>query len=95
LGYGAEEAVRYAFSTVGRAMVVTTFVLVAGFGILSFSTFMGNADMAKMAVITMAFALLADFIFLPPLLIALEERVSSLVKEPHDVGNESGSAAVT
>ncbi len=81
LGYGAEEAVRYAFSTVGRAMVVTTFVLVAGFAVLSMSTFMGNADMARMAVITMSFALVADFIFLPPLLITLDEKILSLVKD--------------
>jgi len=39
LGKGPEDAVRYAFTTVGVAMLVTTTALVTGFLVLSFSTF--------------------------------------------------------
>ncbi|MES9849847.1 MAG: MMPL family transporter, partial [Candidatus Thiodiazotropha sp.] len=64
-----ENAVRYAFSTVGTALWVTTLVLMVGFGILAFSHFQLNAGMGLLTAITLGLALIADFLFLPPLLI--------------------------
>lgn len=69
-GMQPEDAVRYAFSTVGTALWVTSLVLIVGFGILAFSHFQLNAGMGLLTAITLAFALAADFLFLPPLLIA-------------------------
>jgi len=65
--------VRYAFHTVGVALLVTTIVLVAGFLVLSQSTFKLNSDMGLLTSITIALALLADFIFLPPLLMKVDK----------------------
>ena len=70
----AEDAVRYAFSTVGTALWVTSVVLIAGFAVLAFSTFKLNAGMGLLTAIAIALALLADFLFLPPLLMKLEEK---------------------
>ena len=70
----ATEAVRYAFSNVGVALLVTTFVLAAGFLVLSMSAFELNSAMGLLTAITIVIALIIDFLFLPPLLIALEER---------------------
>ena len=70
----AIEAVRYAFSNVGVALLVTTFVLAAGFLVLSMSAFELNSAMGLLTAITIVIALIIDFLFLPPLLIALEER---------------------
>lgn len=67
-GLGPEDAVRYAFSTVGTALWVTSLVLVIGFGILALSTFELNSSMGLLTAITIALALIADFLFLPPLL---------------------------
>ncbi len=67
-GLSPEDAVRYAFSTVGTALWVTSFVLVIGFGILALSTFELNSGMGLLTAITIALALVADFLFLPPLL---------------------------
>lgn len=64
-----EDAVRYAFSTVGTALWVTSLVLIVGFGILAFSQFQLNAGMGLLTAITLGLALIADFLFLPPLLI--------------------------
>ncbi len=69
-GMTSEDAVRYAFSTVGTALWVTSLVLIVGFGILTFSHFQLNAGMGLLTAITLALALAADFLFLPPLLIA-------------------------
>jgi predicted RND superfamily exporter protein len=68
----SHEAVKYAFSTVGVALIVTSLILVVGFSVLSFSAFSMNSGMALLTAITIAIALLADFLFLPPLLMRLE-----------------------
>ncbi len=68
------DAVRYAFSTVGTALWVTTLVLVAGFSVLMFSTFKLNSGMGLLTALAIALALFADFLFLPPLLMKIEEK---------------------
>lgn len=72
LGLQAPDAVRYAFKTVGMALVTTTLILVIGFLILSTSAFELNSGMGLLTAIVISFALLADFLLLPPLLIALD-----------------------
>jgi predicted RND superfamily exporter protein len=72
-GLNEQEAVAYAFNTVGVALWVTSLVLVLGFVVLSQSHFALNSDMGAMAAITIAIALIMDFLFLPPLLMKLEE----------------------
>jgi predicted RND superfamily exporter protein len=85
-----EEAVRYAFITVGWALVVTTFVLMAGFGVLAFSSFAINSIMGLMTAITIFLALIADFFFLAPLLLKIDRKK----EEPsHDVHQPSPAAA--
>ena len=69
LGYDARQAVIYAFETVGRALVTTTIVLLAGFAVLSTSSFALNSYMARITVIIILAALIIDFILLPALLI--------------------------
>ena len=69
----AVDAIRYAFSTVGSALLITSVVLVAGFLVLSMSAFELNSAMGTLTAITISLALVIDFLFLPPLLIALEE----------------------
>ncbi len=68
----AEAAVRYAFSTVGAALVVTSIVLAAGFFILAQSTFGFNGGMGKLSVIIIVMALAADLLLLPPILIQID-----------------------
>ena len=71
-GKNATEAVEYAFSSVGRALWITTLVLVAGFLVLAQSSFKINADMGLLTAITILIALVVDFLFLPPLLMKLD-----------------------
>lgn len=70
-GLSAEDAVRYAFHTVGEALWVTSVALVAGFLVLSTSAFELNAGMGLLVSIVIALALVVDFLFLPPLLMRL------------------------
>lgn len=72
-GLNSEDAVRYAFATVGKALVVTSIVLVVGFLILSTSSFELNAGMGLLTAIVIAFALFADFLLLPSILMKIED----------------------
>ena len=69
MNMSAEDAVRYAFSTVGQALLVTTFVLVMGFMVIAQSDFGMNSGMAKITMLIISLALVLDFLLLPALLI--------------------------
>jgi predicted RND superfamily exporter protein len=71
-----DQAVRYAFSTVGAAIVVTSIVLAAGFLVLAQSTFGFNGGMGRLSAIIIAFALAGDLLLLPPLLLQFDRRTS-------------------
>ncbi|CAH1556289.1 efflux RND transporter permease subunit [Vibrio jasicida] len=73
-GQTAEQAVRYAFHTVGRALWITTVVLVAGFSVLAMSSFRLNADMGQLSAIVIFIALVVDFLFLPTLLMLFDKE---------------------
>ena len=72
LGCASPDAVRIAFRTVGRALLTTSVVLVAGFMVVSLSSFELNAGMGKLTALVIAMALLADFFLLPPLLMTFD-----------------------
>lgn len=71
-GYSPEQAVEYAFSTVGTALWVTTFVLCAGFMVLALSDFNMNAYMGIFTAMAIALALIFDFFALPALLLKID-----------------------
>lgn len=73
-GADARAGVRYAFRTVGTALLVSTLVLIAGFAILALSTFKMNSWLGMMVALTIAIALVVDFLLLPGLLVTLDKR---------------------
>ncbi len=79
-GFSAADACLYAFSHVGPALVVTTAVLVIGFLVLTLSTFKLNADMGLVTAITIAVALIVDFLLLPPLLMLLDNKPQTVIE---------------
>tara|TARA_R110002095_G_scaffold184534_2_gene161717 strand:- start:4959 stop:7262 length:2304 start_codon:yes stop_codon:yes gene_type:complete len=75
-GLSSPDAVRYAFRTVGRALVVTTVTLVVGFSVLATSSFQMNSGMGLMTAVIITLALVMVFVMLPPLLMKIEEKKS-------------------
>ncbi len=75
-GLSPEDAVRYAFDTVGSALLLTSVILLGGFLTISLSAYQLTAYMGLLTSITIALALAADFLFLPPLLLRLDKRRS-------------------
>ena len=72
-GKTTEQAIQYAFSTVGMAMVITTVVLAAGFSLLALSSFSPTQGMGALLALTAVFALIIDFLFLPILLMTFDK----------------------
>ena len=75
-GYTAEQAVRHAFESVGEAIIINTVILVVGFSILATAAFKPTVDMGILTSLSLVFALVLDFLLLPPLLIWLGKRSS-------------------
>jgi predicted RND superfamily exporter protein/outer membrane lipoprotein-sorting protein len=69
----SEEAVRYAFHTAGKALLVTSIVIVAGFFVLSTSPFKVNSHMGLLNAIIISMAVFADFLLLPTVLMLISK----------------------
>ncbi len=67
------ESVQIAFRSVGRALFTTTIVFGLGFMVFGTSGLVGNQVLGLLVGITVIIALVADFLFLPPLLMLLDE----------------------
>ena len=67
-GYDRPAAIRYAFETVGVAIISTTVILAFGFGVLAFSAFRINAQMGLLTMLSIVLALVTDLLLLPALL---------------------------
>lgn len=91
-GLDAEDAIRYAFNTVGNALIVTSTVLVGGFMIMQFSHFHPSNNMGMLLAITILVALLVDFLFLPPLLMLLDKKKASAAKRQQESPSETEKA---
>lgn len=69
-----EDAIRYAFHTVGIALLITSAILVGGFTVMEFSHFNPSRSMGLLLALTIAVALIIDFLLLPPLLLLADRR---------------------
>lgn len=73
LGMNPKAAIHYTLDKVGSALLMTTLVLSAGFGLLMLSAFNVNAYMGAMTSLTIVIALVFDLMFFPALLLVLDK----------------------
>ncbi len=73
-GLNKREAIAYVFETVGLAIIMNTIILMAGFFVLTFSTFKINQELGMLTTITIGLALVFDFLLLPGLLLFSRTR---------------------
>ena len=71
-GRSAKEALHETFRVVGSAVIVTSICLAIGFMTMATSGFAINQHLGALTAIVIAFALLADLLFLPALLLSLD-----------------------
>ncbi|OUS37053.1 hypothetical protein A9R00_11270 [Oleispira antarctica] len=93
-GLDTEDAIRYAFNTVGNALMVTSAVLVGGFMVMQFSHFHPSNNMGMLLAITILVALLVDFLFLPPLLMFLDRSKNQQAAPAPKVAQDNIKAQV-
>jgi len=100
-GESAEDAVRYAFNSVGRALFITSFVLICGFMVPTTSTFLYSQNLGLLTSMIIAFALAGALLFMPALLLILDQATyntsgntqeSNQDKETSDDANAMASA---
>ncbi|MCY4550134.1 MAG: MMPL family transporter [Defluviicoccus sp.] len=77
------ESVQSAFRTVGKALFATTVVFALGFLVFGASGMATNQALGLLVGVTVIVALLADFLLLPPLLMALDgaRETSAQIRE--------------
>ncbi len=76
-GLNTEDAIRYAFRTVGPAILTTTMVLTVGFSVLAASTFKINAEMGLLTAMSITLSMIFDFLFLPAMLMLGKDRTET------------------
>jgi len=86
-----EDAIRYTFVTVGKALWITSVVLILGFLVLALSSFKINQEMGMLTAIIFALGLFADFLLLPPILLFIE-KLKACSKNKHSLKIQSTTA---
>ncbi|MDE0310137.1 MAG: MMPL family transporter [Acidiferrobacterales bacterium] len=66
------QSIQLAFNSVGKALCSTTLIFALGFIVYGASGMANNQALGLLMVMTVVIALLADFLFLPPLLMILD-----------------------
>ena len=78
LQYDPINSVRYSLSTVGAALAIASVILILGFLVLSTSPFFINAMTGLIVAMTIAAALVLDFLLLPPLLLLFDKASTEM-----------------
>ncbi len=72
-GMSNKDAVEKVITYTGPALFTTTFILMAGFGIMAFSSFIPNVNFGILSSVVLGMALLVDLTFLPAMLLMKEK----------------------
>lgn len=86
----ADQAVLYAFKTVGVALVSTSIILVGCFGVQAFSHFGPAAALGLLTSITIFLALVVDFLFFVPFLLVFDKDGDGQDRPEMVKGQEGG-----
>ncbi|MCF8059744.1 MAG: MMPL family transporter [Bacteriovoracaceae bacterium] len=73
-GLSPIDAITETFLVTGKALVLTTVLLVVGFGAFVFADFVPNRNFGILCAMILALALLTDLLFLPALLLTIDRK---------------------
>lgn len=79
-GKSLDEAVRITTEKTGRAIILTSAILLVGFGVLGTSSFESTQYMGLLTCLTIFNAIIADLVFLPALIYWLRPELDSHAK---------------
>lgn len=75
--WNIKEAVYLALQETGVSMIYTSIILFFGFGVFTVSSFGGTIALGILVSITLVFAMLADLVLLPSLLLSLDKALTT------------------
>jgi predicted RND superfamily exporter protein len=75
--WNIKEAVYLALRETGVSMIYTSIILFFGFGVFTVSSFGGTIALGILVSITLVFAMMADLILLPSLLLSLDKALTT------------------
>jgi len=75
--WNIKESVYLALRETGVSMVYTSIVLFFGFGVFTASSFGGTVALGILVSVTLLFAILADLVLLPSLLLSLDNALTT------------------
>ena len=81
-GQEPNRALVSSFRSVGVAVFITTVAIGTGFATIALSGFLVNQHFGLLSALTLGAALLADLLFLPPLLLWVDKLVGSNPEQP-------------
>lgn len=73
-GHGVHESIQYAMHTSGRAVMLTSLILVSGFSVMLLGSFVSYIYVGLFSAMIMSFALIGDLIFMPAILYVLDGK---------------------
>lgn len=92
-GMSPIDAITETFLVTGKALVITTVLLVVGFGAFIFADFVPNRNFGMLCAMILFLALLTDLLFLPALLLTIDrnkESKGSLLQDSAEASNQEG-----
>lgn len=72
-GHTVDESIKYALGSSGRAVVLTSAILICGFSVMLFGDFVTFVYVGLFSAMIMSFALIGDLLFMPALLYLTEK----------------------
>ncbi len=84
LGMSPLDAIAETFMITGNALIVTTLLLVVGFGSFIFAEFVPNRNFGILCSMILALALITDLVFLPALLLIADRQKDNEVNQNLD-----------
>ncbi len=75
--WNIKESVHLALKETGVSMIYTSIVLFFGFGVFTVSSFGGTVALGILVSVTLLFAMLADLVLLPSLLLSLDKALTT------------------
>ncbi|EQC52144.1 efflux RND transporter permease subunit [Bacteriovorax sp. DB6_IX] len=94
-GMSPKDAIEYAFSSVGSALVVTSIILTIGFSVLIFSPFKMNMILGILSALTIMAALIIDFTFLPAVLALMDKSEQSTGQKGENMKLKNALATIS
>lgn len=89
--HSVHDAIEHAMKSSGKAVVLTSVILVAGFSVMLFGNFIPYIYVGLFSASIMVLALLGDLIFMPALLYIFDSKQS--VQQPSQIDTEAGEHA--